>query len=54
MTMEQKLTGIPETLLIPLWARAVESENHSRFFAIPRLWKWSAALITISANQPLT
>ncbi|PIE35459.1 methyltransferase [candidate division KSB3 bacterium] len=25
--MTQKLTGIPETMLIPLWARAVESEQ---------------------------
>jgi len=25
--MKQNLKGVPETLLIPLWARAVESEN---------------------------
>ena len=28
--MEQKLTGVPETLLVPLWARAIETkqDNH--------------------------
>ncbi len=25
--MQQKLSGVPETLLIPLWARAVETKN---------------------------
>ena len=34
--MEQKLTGIPETLLIPLWARAVESEKPQPIFHDPK------------------
>lgn len=34
--MEQKLTGIPETLLIPLWARAVESEKNQPIIRDPR------------------
>jgi O-methyltransferase involved in polyketide biosynthesis len=25
--MEQKLTGVPETLLVPLWARAIETKH---------------------------
>lgn len=25
--MEQKLTGVPETLLVPLWARATETKH---------------------------
>ncbi|WP_454055223.1 hypothetical protein [Clostridium sp. Marseille-Q7071] len=25
--MQQKLSGVPETLLIPLWARAIETKN---------------------------
>jgi O-methyltransferase involved in polyketide biosynthesis len=27
--MKQQLSGIPETLLIPLWARAVETKQSS-------------------------
>ena len=25
--MEQKLKGVPETLLVPLWARAIETKH---------------------------
>lgn len=34
--MEQKLTGIPETMLIPLWARAVESEREKPIIRDPK------------------
>ena len=34
--MEQKLTGVPETLLIPLWARAVESAKPQPIFRDPK------------------
>ena len=36
MTVEQKLTGVPETLLIPLWARAVESGKAQPIFQDPK------------------
>jgi len=26
--MEQKLKGVPETLLVPLWARATETKHN--------------------------
>ncbi len=27
--MEQKLEGVPETLLVPLWARATETKHEN-------------------------
>ncbi|MBM9616325.1 class I SAM-dependent methyltransferase [Desulfobulbus rhabdoformis] len=42
--MNQQLTGVPETLLIPLWARAVETEKEQPIIRDPKAMEMVARI----------